>query len=134
MADRFSGEITLGGKIARERLERCKELLCGCLESEMDDTGQGLFNECVSNDFEELVKYCLSNDIALCIQWYQKYEYGAQIQFWVDGKHKCFATNTEDEIVVALEELQSNSELTVADFISQLDIPEFPDLEIVEFK
>ena len=134
MADRFYGTVCLGGKLTQEQFKKCAELLDDCLESgdELNDDGSAAFSECTGSDFRGIVDYCTSNGIALSLHWDAKWEQEANVEYWVDGEYKQFFAAGDGDIAVRLAELKEHSDMTIAEFISKMQIPEFPILEIID--
>ena len=131
MADRFAGNIQLGGNVSREQFVALTGLLDPLLDYDLED-GQGEFSESTSSDFVDLVQYCEEQKIPLLIQWDGKYEYGAQCEYWVDGKYHQFDTDTSGSIVVRVEDLDAKSTMSIPEFIASLEIPEFPDFVVLD--
>lgn len=134
MADRFAGNIHIGGRITREQYDSLCTLTEPLLEGDLTDEGQGEFCECVSEDFAELVQYCEENKIALLIQWDGKYEYGASCEYWIDSNYKQFDTDSSGRIVVLLSDLEEKAKeaprMTIGDYVEGLDIPMLPEFSI----
>jgi hypothetical protein len=134
MSDRFYGTVTIGGQITQEQYARCLELLEPCLamDDELNDEGSATFRECTEEDFEELVQYCAEQGIALMLQWEAKYDIGDYVEYWIDGNHQQFDTDSSGCIVVTIDDLEVSPFKFISDFIDMLSIPEFPELLIVE--
>lgn len=132
MADRFGGTVQIGGKITRAQYQKCEELLEELLELGLDDDGLGYFAEQTTSDFDPIIKHCTEHGIALAIQWEPKWEYSGRIEYWIGGTHEDFLANADGTIVVPFEELQVCEEMTVAEFIKNMGVPDFPQLEIVD--
>jgi hypothetical protein len=132
MADRFYGTVYLGGRLTQEQFDKCKELLEPCLDDELDDDGSGAFIECTCHDFDDIVDFCKSNGIALSLHWDAKWEQDSSVDYWVNGEYKQFFAAGDGDIAVRLAELQEHPEMTIAEFIAKMDIPDFPAFEIVE--
>lgn len=132
MADRFYGTVYIGGKLTQEQFDKCKELLEHCLDDELGEDGSGAFIECTCSDFDPIVEYCNSNHIALSLHWDAKWEQESSVDYWVDGVYKQYFAAGDGDIAVRLAELQEHPEMTIAEFIEKMQIPDFPDFEIVE--
>lgn len=134
MADRFSGNVQIGGKISSELLEQVDKLLLkqGITEQELDMSGYAWFNECVSEDMQELIAFCKDNCIPLSIQWDAKYEYGGYVQFFIADQEKTFLCTNEGQIVVSVADMQEHQGMTVKEYIDRLAIPSIPALEIID--
>lgn len=132
MADRFYGVVYLGGKLTQEQFKKCEELLEGCLDSELGEDGSGAFIECTCEDFDGIVDYCKSNGIALSLHWDAKWENDSSVDYWVDGEYKQFFAAGDGDIAIRLAELQEHPDMTIAEFIAKMDIPDFPHFEIVD--
>ena len=133
MADRFYGTVYLGGKITQEQFDRCEELLEGCTDgNELSEDGSVLFSECTCDDFLEIVEYCKSNRIALSLHWDAKWEQESTIEYWVDGIYKQYFAAGDGDIAIRLGELQEHPEMTIAEFIEKMKIPDFPNFEFIE--
>lgn len=133
MADRFSGTVAFGGKLTREQVTKCSELLDLSVGYELsDNNGMADFNECTSEDFADVIRHCKEHKIALMIQWEGKAEYGSQCEYWIDGKYQQFDTNTSGSIVVTVEDLEVSPYKLLCDFIESLGIPKFPEFSIGE--
>lgn len=132
MADRFSGTVSIGGKVAQEQFEKCSELLDACVNEERNDDGSWYFSECTTQDFLPLVEYCIEHGIALCLHWDAKHGEDSTLEYWVDGKYKQFLSSGDGVVAIRLTELQERTGITIAQFIDKLDIPDFPDFEIVQ--
>jgi hypothetical protein len=132
MADRFGGTVYLGGAITQEQFDKCKELMADCLDEELDDDGSSCFVECTTSDFLPVVEYCIENKIALCFHWEAKYEEDSTLEYWVDGTYKQFLSSGDGDVAIRLAELQAYPSMTIAEFITKLDIPNFPNFEIAE--
>lgn len=132
MADRFYGTVYIGGKLTQEQFDKCKELLADCLDEEINDDGSSCFVECTCGDFLPVVEYCIENKIALCLYWEAKYEEDGMLEYWIDGNYKQFLATNNGEIAIRLPDLQKHPEMTIAKFIEMMDIPDFPNFEIVE--
>jgi hypothetical protein len=130
MADRFSGMVMIGGKLPQADYDRCVELLEPNLVDGLQEDGSGVFCECNGRDFEDLIEFCKARSIALCIQWDSKWEFSGFTEYWIGGERKEFASDNEGRIVIPVEELQRNPDVTVAKFIETMGIPDFPNLEI----
>lgn len=130
MADRFSGDVMIGGKISGTVFVSIKDML-DFLEDDLDDDGTGVFCECTGSDFTDLRAYCKEKGVALAIYWDAKWEYGATVEFHIDGKEYNFDTDSNGRIVITVDELESNKHLSIQQFIDSLEIPEFPELEVV---
>jgi hypothetical protein len=130
MADRFCGTVYLGGILTQAQFKHCKKLLKVCLENELDDDGSGAFVDCVESDFQDIIKYCTTNGIALSLHWNAKWEQEASVEYWVDGVYKQYFADGDGEIAVRLSELQKHQDMTVKAFIEKLELPHFPNLEI----
>lgn len=131
MADRFNGTIQLGGRISREVFQRCVELCEHLLEGDFEE-GAAYFCECTQDDFQELIQYCKDNGVSLSLLWEAKYEFDAQVDYWIDGNaHQYLGTN-EGDIAVRLSDLENAKDMTVREFIDSLRVPEFPELEIID--
>ena len=131
MADRFSGDVMIGGKISKSVFSRIEDLLLPLLEGDLED-GCGIFTECAYGDFDGVRLYCVKHNIALAIYWDAKWEYNAVVEFHVGGRSCEFITNSNGQVVVSVDELESNKHLSIPDFIASLEIPEFPELEVVD--
>ena len=130
--DRFSGTVLLGGKITEEQLADCETILED-IDSDLDTDGLAYFQECTQDDFLSLVEYCKAHGIALAIQWDAKWEYNAQVEYWIDGKYKKFPTDSNGNIVVRVCDLgKHRTSMTMYEYIMSLDIPELPEFSIVE--
>jgi hypothetical protein len=131
MADRFNGNIHIGGRITQEHFKLAEPLLEGDFED-----GQGEFCNCVSEDFADLVQYCEEHKIALKLQWDGKYEYGAMCEYWISGNYKQYDTDSGYRIVIPIEYMDEKAKeapkMTILDFIEGLDIPVFPEFSIGE--
>lgn len=132
MADRFYGTVYLGGKITQEQFDRCEELLEECLDDCIGGDGSGAFVECTESDFQEIVEYCKSNSIALSLHWDAKWEQDSIVEYWVDGIYKQYFAAGDGDIAIRLGELQEHPEMTVAEFIAKMKIPDFPNFEFIE--
>ena len=130
MADRFSGTISIGGKLTAEQEKTLREHLVGLVED--DDLEISYFSECAYDGATELVEYCKSQNIPLAIQWDAKWEFGSFIEYWVDGNYKQYDCDVEGNIVVSVAYLQDRVDRSVAAVIDGLEIPEFPALELEE--
>jgi len=133
MADRFYGTVSIGGLVTEEQFEQFCKLMEPCIEDEVFEDGTAHFVECTQEDFTDLVAWCESNNIPLCITWSPRYEYGGITQYWINGEYKEFDSNADESIIIPLASLQDVPEqMTIKDFIEGLDIPDFPILEIAE--
>ena len=134
MADRFYGTVYLGGKLTQEQFDKCEELLEDCLEhgDELNEDGSAAFSECTGSDFQGIVEYCTSNGIALSLHWDAKWEQEANVEYWVDGEYKQFFAAGDGDIAIRLAELQEHPDMTIAEFIANMEIPEFPIFEIID--
>jgi hypothetical protein len=134
MADRFYGTVYLGGKLTQEQFKKCEELLEDCLEhgDELNEDGSASFSECTSSDFQGIVEYCTSNGIALSLHWDAKWEQEANVEYWMDGEYKQFFAAGDGDIAIRLAELQEHPDMTIAEFIAKMQIPEFPTFEIAD--
>jgi hypothetical protein len=54
------------------------------------------------------------------------------VDYWVNGEYKQFFAAGDGDIAVRLAELEEHPEMTIAEFIAKMDIPEFPLFEIIE--
>lgn len=128
MADRFSGSVYIGGEITKEQYEEVSRLACeaGCEHQDFELDGGNYFDECVSDDFRDLIDYCTKNNIALSIHWDAKWEYGASVEYWVDGRHRSYLATNGGDIVARVESMLQYPDMTIKDYVALLDIPEFP--------
>jgi hypothetical protein len=132
MSDRYYGTVYLGGKVTQEQFARCEELMEFCLDSDLGEDGSGAFIECEASDFNDVAEYCMSNQIALSLHWGASGDQDSYVDYWVDGTKKTFAAAGDGDIAVRLAELQEHPEMTIAEFIAKMDIPDFHAFEIVE--
>lgn len=133
MANRFNGFIAFGGKLTREQITKCSSVLDLSIGYELNEhEGKAEFNDCAGDDFNDIVKYCEEQKIAVMVQWYGTADQGAQCEYWVDGKYKQFETDASDRIVVTVADLEEHPHQFVADFVDSLGIPKFPEFSIVE--
>lgn len=133
MADRFNGNLTVGGKVTQNTFYKFIDLI---KDSDLEETGtegSWFFNDCRSDDFEEVVAFCKANNISLCINWDAKYEYDGLVEYWLDGGYHQYKGSQEGNIVVPLYELEAAAKTgqTIDEFIANMNIPEWPDLEII---
>lgn len=135
MADRFYGSVDIGGNVTEEHFDKLSEMLDELCE-DYGDCGSWNFAENAPNDFREVIDYCIEKKIALCITWEGKWEYDACADFWIDGKHQVFMTDHSGSIAVKLENMRQESievpQITLAQYISSLNIPDFPELQIID--
>jgi hypothetical protein len=132
MADRFYGTVYLGGKVTQEQFDKCKELLESCLDDELGDDGSGAFIECTESDFVDVVAFCKSESIALSLHWEASHDQGSYVEYWIGGAYKFCDADIEGNIAVRLSDLKAHPEMTIAEFIAKMEIPEFPLFEIIE--
>ncbi len=132
MADRFSGSIYVGGRITEKMFSDLEDLLNPLLEGELDYDGYGCFYDCTSSDFDEVIKHCNDNQIALMIQWDAKYEYDAYVTYYMNGKESSYRSNNGGDILVAVSDLEEHPCMFICDYIKKLEIPNFPNLEIID--
>jgi hypothetical protein len=66
------------------------------------------------------------------LHWDAKWEQEANVECWVNGQYKQFFAAGDGDIAVRLAELKEHSEMTIAEFIDKMQIPEFPHFEIVD--
>ena len=132
MADRFYGTVYLGGKITQEQFDKCKELLEACLDDELGEDGSGAFIECTESDFQEVVEYCKSSSIALSLHWEASGDQGSYVEYWIKGEYKFYVSDPDGSIAVRMSDLKAHPEMTIAEFIAKMEIPDFPVFEIVE--
>lgn len=130
MADRFSGNIQIGGKISSELLRQLNELLDIITDHDLDITGYGWFNERVDEDMKDLIAFCKDNGIALSIQWDAKYEYDSFIQYFVGDDEKTFLCTSAGQLVAEIGDMEKTPNMTIADYIKSLGIPDMPPLEV----
>lgn len=132
MADRFYGTVYLGGKITQEQFNKCEELLEECLDDCIGGDGSGAFVECTESDFQEIVEYCKSNSIALSLHWEASGDQGSYVEYWIKGAYKFYVSDPDGSIAVRMSDLKAHPEMTIAEFIAKMEIPDFPVFEIVE--
>jgi hypothetical protein len=132
MSDRYYGTVYLGGKVTQEQVDKCKELLESCLDDELGDDGSGAFIECNESDFADVVAYCKSESIALSLHWEASGDQGSYVEYWIGGAYKFYVADLEGNIAVRMSDLKAHPEMTIAEFIVRMDIPEFPLFEIIE--
>jgi hypothetical protein len=135
MADRFYGDIHIGGRVTREQFKVLCNLADPCLEMEgtIEEDGTASFQECTSEDFADLVTYCEEHKIPLMLQWDGKYEYGPFCEYWINGTYKQFDTDSNGRIVVTVEALhEQRAAMTINEFLASLELPEFPAFELVD--
>jgi hypothetical protein len=108
-------------------------LLEECLDDELGDDGSGFFIDCTEESFDGIVDYCKSNSIALCLHWDAKWEQESYVEYWVGGTYKAFFASGDGDVAVRLSQLLEHpSEMTIAEFVAKLEVPDFPLFEIVE--
>jgi hypothetical protein len=132
MADRYYGTVYLGGKVTQEQFDKCKELLESCLDDKLDGDGSGAFIECTESDFADVVAYCKSESIALSLHWEASGDQGSYVEYWIGGAYKFYVADLEGNIAVRMSDLKAHPEMTIAEFIARMNIPEFPLFEIIE--
>jgi hypothetical protein len=136
MANRFSGDVMLGGQLTQAQFDKCMDMIEPCLEEGLDEDGSGYFHDCTDEDFAEVANYCLEQKIAFCIQWEAKWEMNGYTEYWIDGKYKQFASDNYGNIVVSVNDLEAKAketpQMTIKQYVDALDIPEFPEFLIVE--
>lgn len=132
MADRFCGTIVFGGQIKQSLHKKLEELCQPLGDDGMDADDTCFFHDCTSGDFKELKEFCQGNGIALMIQWDAKYEYDGQIEYFIDGRHSEYWATNSGNIVFRLADIEKHLDMSIKDYIESMNIPEFPDLEIID--
>jgi hypothetical protein len=135
MADRFNGTVSLGGPITQEQYERCLELIELEMEPCLDDNGSAPFQDCTKEDFAALVKYCEEQKIALMLEWDGDDIIVDFVEYWIDGKHQQFNTDSFGRIAISVSDLKAKAkeapQMTIEKYVDAMDIPEFPELQII---
>lgn len=126
MADRFCGTVRLGGTITEQQLKECDKLLDLLTEQQIAQDGETRFFECIEEDFSEFIVYCTKHGIAVNLVWEPKYEIGGKSEYWIDGKYKIFEVSSDGKILVSIDELKESEHTTIQDFITSMEIPDFP--------
>lgn len=132
MADRYFGSVYLGGRVTREQFNECVELLECCTWEGTDEDGLTLFQECRADDFDPIVEYCENNQIPLSIHWEGLSGEDSQVSYFVGGTRKHYTANARGDVVVDLQDLLKHPSMSVEDYVASLEIPEFPDFEIID--
>jgi|694.fasta_scaffold16366_14 hypothetical protein len=132
MADRFSGSVYIGGKVTQEQLEKIECLLSPCLEGDLGDDGFGYFYECTQSDFNDTVAYCIEIGASILIQRDTRYELDGHVEYYTPNGIAMFNATQSGRILIPLDQLEARDpSTTIEEFIRSLEIPSFPDLEIV---
>ena len=130
MADRFYGKIHIGGKITRSQFEKIHDL-CDCVTEGEFDGGTAVFLECLPEDFEELIRYCEEEKIALSLSW-DRYDEDGMVEYWINGEHSSYLTDSYGEICIRLSDLLEHEDVFIGDYLKTLCIPVFPSFELVD--
>lgn len=129
MADRFWGKLKLGGNVTKSQLDKIHELCDGLTNEEFID-GQVHFIECLPDDFFELCDYCKNERIALQIAW-DRYHDDGMVEFWLDGAHSSYLTDSFGEICIRLSDLKKHEDVFIGDYLKTLCIPVFPPFALI---
>lgn len=133
MADRFSGSFCIGGKVTRKQLRKLSSILDLSIGYDLseDNTG-GNFDECTASDFSDAIKFCQENDIAISVHWQSKYGEDSVMEIHAKGKSSTYLASIDGEICIRLSDLCEHEDVLIKDYIASLEIPEFPDLELID--
>ena len=66
------------------------------------------------------------------MHWEASGDQGSYVEYWIGGAYKFYVADLEGNIAVRMSDLKAHPEMTIAEFIARMDIPEFPLFEIVE--
>lgn len=130
MADRYCGTIRVGGEMSEEQFAHIENLI-EQIGDESEGDGQAYFRDCTAGDFAEIIDYCEKYRVPLRIEWEAKWDFNGMVEYFVDGRRPRFSADQNGAIMVHLYELQESNCKTIAEFIEQLGVPDFPDLKII---
>ena len=134
MSDRFSGSVSVYGKVTEEQFSELNAVLneLGNFEDDGMETLSGYFSDCDGRDFEAIKLLVSTTDLWLVIQWTGHYEYSSFVEYYHKDLHWVFDCDNDGHLQVAIDKLQESSSMTVEDFLKTLDIPELPEFELIE--
>lgn len=128
MSDRFSGSVSVFGKVNRSTYTEIEKLLEELPNFEIDEgiMLSGYFSDGVGSDFDELKAAIKKHDLWLWIQWDGHYDFSAFVEYFHNDEYWEYRADNDGVIHFSIHELAENPAITVQEFLDNQKFPDCP--------
>ena len=126
MSDRFSGSVSVYGKVNRSTCTEIEKLLEDLPNFERDEGSMlsGYFSDGCGTDFEDLKAAVKKHGLWLWIQWNGHYEFDAFVEYFHGDERWEYAADNDGVLHFSIHQLAEHPTITIQEF---LDSQKFPD-------
>jgi hypothetical protein len=130
MSDRFSGSVSVYGKVNRSTGTEIEKLLEELPNFERDEGSMlsGYFSDGNGTDFEELKAAVKKHGLWLWIQWDGHYEFSAFVEYFHNDEHWEYQADNDGVIHFSIDELTNDPTITVQEFLDRQKLPDCPSI------